>query len=131
MNIRTDSDIQKDITQEFKWDPSLKSDDLAVGVRDGVVTLAGYAKSYADKVTAERAATRIKGVKAVANDIEVKLLMTAARSDPEIARAVLDALKWHTAVPEPRIKVKVGGGCDPDSGTAYGLTLMYFCNRLG
>jgi osmotically-inducible protein OsmY len=110
MNMRSDSDIQKDITQEFKWDPRLQNDDLAVGVRDGVVTLAGYVRSYADKVTAERVASRIKGIKAVANDVEIKLPSSWARSDPDIARAALDALKWHTSVPEARIQVKVEQG---------------------
>jgi len=108
--MRSDNDIQKDITQEFKWEPRLQDDDLAVGVREGIVTLAGYTRSYTDKVTAERAASRVKGVKAVANDIEVRLPTISARPDPEIARAVVYALQWHTSVPDERIQVKVDHG---------------------
>jgi osmotically-inducible protein OsmY len=108
--MRSDSDIQKDIVRELNWEPSLQNDDIAVGVRDGVVTLAGFVDSYADKWTAERVAGRVKGVKAVANDIEVKLPASASRPDPDIARAALDALKWNVSVPHERIKVKVEKG---------------------
>jgi len=108
--MRTDNNIQQDITQELRWEPSLQDDDLAVGVREGVVTLGGFATSYADKVAAERVATRVKGVKAVANDIEVRLPSSSTRPDPEIARAALHALEWNIAVPEERIQVKVEQG---------------------
>jgi osmotically-inducible protein OsmY len=108
--MQSDRDIQRDIVHELNWEPSLRNDDIAVGVRDGVVTLAGFVDSYADKWTAERVAGRVKGVKAVANDIEVKLPMSSSRPDPEIARAALDALKWNVSVPHDRIKVKVEKG---------------------
>jgi osmotically-inducible protein OsmY len=108
--LRTDSEIQKDVADELKWDPSLEDDDIAVAVRDGVVTLAGWAKSYADKWRAERVATNVRGVKAVANDLEVKLPALSNRTDPEIARAAIDALKWNTVVPADGIKVKVEKG---------------------
>ena len=67
------SDIQQDIQAEFKWEPSLRSENIALAVKNGVVTLAGYVDSYFDKWKAERVASRVKGVKAVANNIEVKL----------------------------------------------------------
>jgi osmotically-inducible protein OsmY len=108
--MRTDNDIQKDITQELKWDPRLQDDDLAVGGRDGIVTLAGYTRSYTDKVTAERVVGRVKDVRAIANDIEVRLPSIWLRPDPEIARAALNALKWHTSVPDDRIQVRVDHG---------------------
>jgi osmotically-inducible protein OsmY len=108
--MQSDRDIQRDIVRELNWEPSLRNDDIAVGVRDGVVTLAGFVDSYADKWTAERVAGRVKGVKAVANDIEVKLPSSSARPDPDIARAALDALKWNVSVPHERIKVKVEKG---------------------
>jgi osmotically-inducible protein OsmY len=107
---RTDSEIQKDVANELKWDPSLEDDDIAVAVRDGVVTLAGWVKSYVDKWRAERVASRVKGVKAVANDLEVQLPASSNRTDPEIARAAVDALKWNIAVPSDRVKVKVERG---------------------
>jgi osmotically-inducible protein OsmY len=105
--MRTDSEIQRDIEDEMRWDPSLANDDIAVAVRDGVVTLAGYVKSYLDKWQAERVAGKVRGVKAIANDLQVKLPSSSERPDPDIARAAIDALKWNIAVPADRIKVKV------------------------
>lgn len=108
--MRTDLEIQKDVVAELKWEPSLRDDDIAVGVRDGVVTLAGFVDSYADKWTAERVASKVKGVKAIANDLEVKRPSGSARPDPDIAHAAVDALKWNIAVPQDRIQVKVEKG---------------------
>jgi osmotically-inducible protein OsmY len=108
--MRTDSEIQRDIEDELRWDPSLENDDIAVAVRDGVVTLAGFVKSYLDKWHAERVAGRVKGVKAIANDLTVRLPSSSERPDPDIARAALDALKWNIAVPHDRIKLKVDKG---------------------
>jgi osmotically-inducible protein OsmY len=108
--MRSDSDILKDVTAELKWEPSLRDDDIAIGVRDGVVTLAGFVDSFTEKWTAERVASRVKGVKAIANDLEVKLPSSSQRPDPEIAHAVIDSLKWNISVPSDRIKVKVEKG---------------------
>ncbi len=108
--MRTDIDIQKDVVAELRWEPSLRDDDIAVGVRDGVVTLAGFVDSYAEKWTAERVASKVKGVKAIANDIEVKLPSSSSRPDPDIAHAALDALRWNVSVPQDRIQVKVEKG---------------------
>ena len=108
--LRTDSEIQRDVADELKWDPSLEDDDIAVAVRDGVVTLAGWVKSYSDKWRAERVASRVKGVKALANDLEVRLPSTSNRPDTDIARAAVDALKWNISVPSDRVKVKVEKG---------------------
>lgn len=107
---RSDTDIQKDIIAELKWDPSLRDEDVAVSVRDGVVTLAGFVDSYVDKWRAERVASRVKGVKAIANDLEVKLPASSQRADPDIARAAVDALRWNIAVPDDQIKVRVERG---------------------
>lgn len=108
--MRTDSDILKDAVAELKWEPGLRDDDIAVSVRDGVVTLAGFADSYADKWRAERVASRVKGVRAIANDIEVRLPSTSERPDPEIARATVNALEWNILVPHDRIKATVEKG---------------------
>ena len=108
--MRKDSEIQKDVMAELQWEPSLQDDDIAVGVRDGVVTLAGSVSSYADKWTAERVASKVKGVKAIANTIEVKLPTSSTRPDPDIAHAALDALRWHISVPHDRIRVRVEKG---------------------
>lgn len=106
----SDSDIQQNVADELHWEPSLADDDIAVGVKDGVVTLAGYTKSYLDKWKAERVASRVKGVKGIVNNIEVKLPSASDRSDPDIARAAVDALKWNVSVPKDRITVKVEKG---------------------
>jgi osmotically-inducible protein OsmY len=108
--MRSDIEIQADVAAEVRWEPGLRDDDIAVGVRDGVVTLAGYVDSYADRWRAERAATRVRGVRAVANDLEVKLPTSDERTDPEIARAALSALEWNVLVPHDRIKVAVDKG---------------------
>jgi len=102
------ADLKGTITQFCR--AFFERDDIAVSVRDGVVTLAGYTKSYMDKWQAERVVSRIKGVRAVANDLEVKLATSSERPDPEIARAAVDALKWNVSVPADRIKVKVEKG---------------------
>ena len=107
---RSDTDIQQDIQAEFKWEPSLRSENIALSVRNGVVTLAGYVDSYFDKWKAERVATRVKGVKAIANDIEVKLPTSSERPDPELAQAVVDALRWNLLVPHDTIKARVQKG---------------------
>jgi len=108
--MRTDMDIQKDVIAELRWEPSLRDDDIAVGVRDGVVTLAGFVDSYADKWSVERVVSKVKGVKAVANDIEVKLPSSSTRPDPDIAHAAVQALQWNISVPSDRIRVKVESG---------------------
>jgi len=108
--FHNDGDIQKDLIAELKWEPSLRDDDIGVAVRDGVVTLAGFVDSYSDKLKAESGASKVKGVKAIANDLEVKIPSSSMRADPDIARAAVDALKWNISVPSDRIKVKVEKG---------------------
>ena len=108
--LRTDMDIQKDVIAELRWEPSLRNDDIALGVRDGVVTLGGFVDSYADRWKAEQVASKVKGVKAIANEIEVKLPSGSSRPDPDVARAAVDALSWNISVPHDRIKVKVDKG---------------------
>ncbi len=107
---RSDAEILRDVTNELKWEPSLRDDDVAVAVRDGVVTLAGYVDSYADKWTAERVASKVKGVRALANDLEIRLPSSSQRTDPEIARAATDSLLWNITVPSDRVKVRVEKG---------------------
>jgi osmotically-inducible protein OsmY len=97
------------VIAELKWDPKVTSpDDIAVAVRDGVVTLSGYVHSYSEKDAAEKAAKRVYGVKGVANDIEVKL--PGARTDPEIARKAVQGIQNHISLPADRIKVTVRSG---------------------
>src|SRR5262245_54857639 len=93
MPMRPDRDIERDVKDELKWDPDLDATDIAVTVKDGVVTLAGFARSYADKYEAEAAAKRVAGVVGVANDIEVRLPSVDERPDPDIARDAVAAIK--------------------------------------
>jgi osmotically-inducible protein OsmY len=108
--MNSDSDIHQDVVAELENEPNLRDDDIAVGVREGVVTLAGFVDSYADKWRAERVVGKIKGVKAVVNDLEVKLPSHTQRPDPELARAALNGLKWNVLVPDDKIQVIVDRG---------------------
>jgi osmotically-inducible protein OsmY len=108
--MHNDTDIQHDVVAQLEAEPNLRQDDIAVGVRDGVVMLAGYVDSYADKWRAEQAVEKVKGVKAVVNELKVKLPAQSRRPDPELARAALDALKWDILVPADKLKVIVEDG---------------------
>lgn len=103
----SDADILNDVYAALAYEPMLSIDAISVEVRDGAVTLGGLVPGYGDRSRAGRAVERIKGVTAVANSIEVKLPSHSVRTDPEIARAVLEVLKWHTSVPGDRIGVRV------------------------
>src|SRR4051794_30844903 len=81
--MRSDSDIQRDVEDELRWDPDLDATDMAVTVKSGVVTLAGFTRSYSDKLEAEAAAKRVAGVLGVANDIEVRLPALDQRPIPK------------------------------------------------
>ena len=108
--LRTNAEIQQDIVAELKWEPSVRDDDIAVAVRDSVATLAGFVHSYADKRKAESVVSKVRGVKGIANELEVKLPSASTRTDPEIARAAVDALRWDTLVPDEQVQVKVEKG---------------------
>ncbi len=108
--MKSDSEIERDVRDELKWDPDLDASDIAVSVKDGVVTLAGFTKSYTDRLEAEQAAKRVAGVRAVANDIEVRLPAIDQRPDPDIARDAVAALKAELPISHDRIKVIVKDG---------------------
>ena len=114
--MRSDSDIERDVKDELQWDPDLDATDIAVSVKGGVVTLAGYVKSYSDKHEAEVAAKRVAGVVAVANDIAVRLPATDERPDPEIAREAVASLN-QLPISAERIKVVVKNGWVTLEGT--------------
>ncbi|GGM72833.1 BON domain-containing protein [Dactylosporangium sucinum] len=107
---RADADIERDVIEELRWDSRLQPNAIAVGVHDGVVTLAGWADNYTKKWAAERAAHRIRGVKAVVNDIEVRLPIAAQLPDSEIASAAVRALEWDAFVPIEHVEVTVSKG---------------------
>jgi osmotically-inducible protein OsmY len=108
--MKSDSEIERDVRDELKWDPDLDAEDIAVSVKDGVVTLAGFTHSYANRLEAESAAKRVVGVKAVANDINVRLPSIDQRPDPDIARDAVAALKTELPISHEKIKVTVKDG---------------------
>jgi osmotically-inducible protein OsmY len=108
--MRADRELRMDVLAELSWDPSIRDEDIATAVKDGVVTLAGTVDTYAQRYAAERAVERVKGVKAIVNDVTVKLPGAMERSDPDIAHAAVNALQWDIQVPDDRIQVKVTNG---------------------
>lgn len=108
--MKTDLQIQRDVMDELNWEPSLNASEIGVAVKNGVVTLSGKVDTFSKKLTAERAAKRVAGVKAVAEEIHVGFPLGYAKTDTEIAELVLTALQWHTAVQDERVKIKVEEG---------------------
>jgi osmotically-inducible protein OsmY len=105
---RSDVEIQKDVMAELRWDARLQPNEIGVIVKDGVVTLTGWVDSYYKKWYAEDAVHRVNGVRAVANDIQLKL--AGERTDSDIAAAALHALQWSAVVPTDKISVTVSRG---------------------
>jgi osmotically-inducible protein OsmY len=108
--IVTDAELQQDVLEELKWEPSVNSAAIGVATRDGIVTLTGTVPSFMERFAAERAAKRVYGVRAVVNEIEVKLPGTSRRTDEDIAAAAVNALKSHISIPSEKIKVTVSKG---------------------
>jgi len=108
--MKTDMELKNDVQDELEFEPSVNAAQIGVAVTDGVVTLTGHVPSYAEKYTAETAAKRVYGVKAVADELEVKLTGGAERTDEDIAAACVTALTDDYSVPSENIKVVVGNG---------------------
>jgi len=108
--MKTDTQLQQDVTAELKWEPSVNAAQIGVEVKDGIVTLAGHVGTYAEKYDAERAAQRVSGVKALAVEMDVKLAGSSKRTDADIARAVENVLQWTTYLPKDHVKVMVEAG---------------------
>jgi osmotically-inducible protein OsmY len=114
--MKGDAQLQQDIMNELKWDPSVKAA-IRVDVKDGVVRLSGYVDSYSKKWAADLAAARVFGVKAVeSEEIQVRLPNSLKRPDENIARAASNALEWDVSVPHDRVKVQVQNGLVTLSG---------------
>lgn len=107
---RTDEEIQRDVLNELKWDSRVQSTEIGVAVKDGVVTLTGWVDSFYKRWAAEEAAHRVRGVLAVANDIEVRLPVSAERTDADIAAAAIHALEWDAGVSIDNLDVTVSKG---------------------
>ena len=108
--MKSDSQIQADIIQELKWDPSVTHEHIGVAVSEGIVTLSGAVPSYIEKFAAERASQRVSGVKAVVEKIEVKIPGSYKKDDQDIAKAILNQFKWNVQVPHDHVKARVEEG---------------------
>lgn len=108
--MQTDAELRQDVLEELEWDPRFDARDIAVTVKDGVVTLTGKVASYAEKSAAEEATQALRGVRAIANDIEIEPQAAAQRDDTHIAGAALVALKAHVSIPAADIKIIVRNG---------------------
>jgi osmotically-inducible protein OsmY len=110
MCMKADSDIRDDVEAELKWDPSIDDKKIGVIVNNGVVTLTGEVGNFAGKWSAEDVAKRVSGVRAVANDIQVKIPLSGVRSDTDIAGAAANALQWNVSLAGTQIKPVVKEG---------------------
>lgn len=108
--MKNNEALQKDVQDALKWEPLLKAAEIGVTAKDGVVTLTGTVDSYVKKSEAEDAAKDVAGVKAVVENIDVKLAHWGKTTDAELAAEVLNAFKWSWRVPNDKVKVKVEDG---------------------
>jgi len=114
--MKNDAQLQSDVEQELRWEPSVHAEQIGVSVKSGVVELDGNVDSYYEKWAAERAAMRVSNVKAVASEIKVELPSSATRSDEDIARTAMNHLEWNYSVPNT-VKVQVTDGLVTLQGT--------------
>jgi osmotically-inducible protein OsmY len=105
-----DTELRQDVIDELEFEPSIDAANIGVAVDGGVVTLTGHVSNYAEKLAAEAAARRVKGVRAIAQEIEVRYPGTARTSDDELAKRALNALRWDVTVPDETIKLTVSKG---------------------
>jgi osmotically-inducible protein OsmY len=108
--MKKPGELKADVLDELAFEPSLDEAGIGVAVNDGVVTLSGHVKSYAEKMAAERAVKRVHGVHGIANDLTVELWPGFQRDDTDVARAAVNALRWNTWLPEGAVTVVVKGG---------------------
>lgn len=108
--MKSDSQVQKDVLDELKWEPSVNHEHIGVAVSDGVVTLSGNVPTFIEKHNAEKAAQRVVGVQAIVEKIEVKLPGDMIRDDEDIAKAIVNQFQWSTLIPKDQIKAKVSDG---------------------
>lgn len=115
--MKTDSQLQKDVSAELDWEPSVSAAHIGVEVENGVVTLAGHVDSYSEKTSAEHAAQRVSGVHAIATELKVRLPGGSKRSDAEIAGWAQNVLGWTSSVPAGAVHVIVESGWVTLSGS--------------
>ena len=105
-----DRELRQNVIDELDFEPSIDSADIGVAAENGVITLSGHVPSYAQKMAAERAAWRVKGVKAIAQEIKVRIPGDKQRDDDEIAQRAVDILAWNSLIPRDAIHVRVQNG---------------------
>jgi osmotically-inducible protein OsmY len=105
--MKTDSQLQRDVIDELVWEPRVDHAHIGVAAKDGVVTLSGFVSNYAQKMAAEKATKRVQGVRAIAEEIQVRFASDPKTSDAEIAERILDLFKWDVTIPDDKISVKV------------------------
>lgn len=108
--MKSDSKIREDVIAELGWDPQVREKEIGIAVKDGVVSMSGFVESHSQKVASEKAAERVTGVRAVANDLVVKVQRASERTDTAIAHAALSALDWDEEVPSDKVKLTVENG---------------------
>ena len=108
--MSNDNQLQQAVQAELRWEPSVTAAHIGVTAHGGVVTLTGHVETYPEKHAAEMAATRVKGVKAVAEELEVRLPFETKRSDEAIAGAAIERLSWDVSIPKDAVHVKVEKG---------------------
>lgn len=108
--MSSDGKLQHKVLAELSWDPSIDAAHIGVTAEDGVVTLTGHVGTFAQKLAAEEAARRVKGVRAVAEEIEVRLPFESKRADDQIAAAAVERLNWDPTVPRDAVTVTVEAG---------------------
>lgn len=107
---KSDSQLQLDVMEELKWEPGLDHEKVGVSAKDGVITLSGIVSSYSEKVLAEQTARRVKGVRAIGEELTVRYPGDPQTSDAEIAKRVADVLDWNALIPKDKINVTVEDG---------------------
>jgi osmotically-inducible protein OsmY len=108
--MMNDKELRQLVVDELEYEPSIDAADIGVATENGVVTLSGHVADYVQKMAAERAAWRVKGVKGIAQKIEVRLPGDKKWKDDEIAQRALSILSWNTLVPRDCIRVRVADG---------------------
>ena len=108
--MKSDSQLQRDVLDQLKFEPSIREAEIGAAVREGVVTLSGYVDTYGEKYLALRTAERLSGVKAVVDNMEVRLPSAHVRTDTDLAHAAVRALEWDIQVPNDKIKLGVHDG---------------------
>jgi osmotically-inducible protein OsmY len=108
--MKTDIELRDDVLDELRWEPAVNAAEIGVSVKNGVVTLTGSVDYYPQKLESERAALRVLGVKALANEVRIRLPGSNPPTDTDLALAVSSALEWDVNVPDGRIQTRVEEG---------------------